>query len=108
MHFVMRGAIMRQHHQRVFVLVSAQPLHMRRERLPLRLVVVEHSDLAADKLRNPDHGIVGLRASAADVPKCFERSRENLCPDANRELWRYVRFSKDYRTATCNTRTSSC
>src|SRR5262249_43683886 len=28
--------------------------------LPLRLVVVEHSDLAADKLRNPDYGIVGL------------------------------------------------
>jgi hypothetical protein len=35
MHFVVRGAIVWQHHQRVFVLVFAQPLDVSRERLPL-------------------------------------------------------------------------
>ena len=75
MHFVVRGAIVWQHHQRVFVLVFAQPLDVSRERLPLRLVVVEHSDLAADKLRNPDYGIVGLCAGATDIPECLERQQ---------------------------------
>src|SRR5262249_3905055 len=93
MHFVMRGAIMRQHHQRVFVLVSAQPLHMRRERLPLRLVVVEHSDLAADKLRNPDHGIVtsSVRFGVSIISMSTSRPlslRFMLCPRLSSVLHR--------------------
>src|SRR5262245_17346346 len=39
------------------------------QRLPLCLVVIEHADLAPDELRDPDHGMIGLRAGAADIPE---------------------------------------
>src|SRR5262245_55849317 len=42
---------------------------MRGERLALCLVEIEHPDLAPDELRDPDAGMIGLRAGAADVPE---------------------------------------
>lgn len=73
--FVVRGSVMRQHHQRIIVFLLAEPLDMRGKRLALRLVVVEHAYFAADELRNPDYRVIGLRTSTADIPECFKRKQ---------------------------------
>src|SRR6516162_5129416 len=48
---------------------------MRRKRLALRLVVIQHAYLAADELHNPNDGVIGLGASATDVPERFQRKQ---------------------------------
>jgi hypothetical protein len=71
-YLVVRGAVMRQNHQRVLISLLAQPLYMRGERLALRLIIVQHADFAADKLSDPDHGVIGFCASTANIPECLK------------------------------------
>src|SRR5262252_7404418 len=66
----MMVTVMRQHHQRIIIAILAQPTNMNSQGLSLCFVVVQHPDFTSDELSNPDHGIVGLRTSAADVPEC--------------------------------------
>src|SRR5262245_16553253 len=68
-HLVVRFGVVRQHHQCATVAARSQPLDMRRKRLALRFVEIQDPDLAADELGDPDAGMIGPRAGAADIPE---------------------------------------
>src|SRR3546814_6886324 len=65
---LMRRAIVGQDAESGFIVIGAQPLDMRGERLPHSLIIVEEANFLADELDNPDRGSVGLCASPADIP----------------------------------------
>src|SRR5581483_9096547 len=76
------SAVVRQLDHGAVVFLGPEIVDVIFERLSEALDVVEHADLRAHPLRHPKRHGVGLRTSAADIHKDFERQQRVLRDDA--------------------------
>jgi hypothetical protein len=72
---VLVDAVMRQMDDDVLIAARAQPIHVKRQHLANRLVIIDYADLLPHPLHNPDRESVGQGTGAADVDEGAQRQQ---------------------------------